>query len=224
MKAIELVNEEALMLGINDEMNPCTYVFREIDYSDVESLVITTSLIDFNITIEAPVLHMPKLKSISIDGAKALDVFKLVYDKLETIPEIDHMYFDRTGMLKPPEFIWDAIHLTNLEFRHEDIQEIPNQLFELINLRSLTFAYCVNITTVPDSIKKLFNLVNFNLWSAKIAYLSHELFLLPNINSIKFSYSSYIPTIEVRKALGIFKEKKKSSFISWGGDNEFLYW
>ena len=215
MKTIELANEEALMLGFNDEMNPCTYVFHEIDYSDVEWLVITTSSIDFNIIIEAPVLHMPKLKSISINGAKALDVFKLVYDKLDTIPEIDYMYFDRTGMLKPPEFIWDSRYLTKLEFRHEDIQEIPNQLFELINLQWLTFAYCVNITTVPDSIKKLVNLVAFNLWSAKITFLSHELFLLPNITSINFAYSSYIPTVEVRKALDIFKENKKSQFTFW---------
>lgn len=214
MESIELANEEILMIGINDEMKPCTYIFHEKDYSDVEALVINTNLIDFNIIIEGPVLYMPKLKSISIDGAKALDIFKLVYDKLDTIPEICNLYFDGTGMVKPPEFIWDAIHLTNLEFRHEDIKEIPNQLFELINLRSLTFAYCVNITAVPDSIKKLVNLVHFDLWGAKIAYLSHELFLLPNITWINFAYSSYIPTIEVRKALDIFKENKKSLFTS----------
>jgi Leucine-rich repeat (LRR) protein len=199
MKTIELANEQGLMLGFEDGPKPYTYVFQEEDYSDVECLLISTCLIDFKIIIEATALHMPKLKLISIEGAKALDIFNSIYEKLDTIPEIEEMNFNRTGMIKPPEFIWDARHLTKLEFRHEDIQEIPSKLFELINLRSLTFAYCLNITTVPDKIKKLVNLVDFNVFQAGIIYLSHELFLLPNITSIKLSYSSYSPTYTWRQ-------------------------
>jgi len=221
---IVLANEHTLVLGISDEMEPCTYIFQEKDYSAVEGIMIITTFFKFNIIFEATVLHMPKLKSVGIQGAEAVSIFQSIYNKLGSIFAIEEIYIDGTGMTKPPDFIWEARQLSKLEFRHEVIPEIPNQLFELENLRSLTFAYCVNITTVPDNIKKLVNLVVFNLWQASIDYLSHELFLLPNINSIKFTYSSYIPTIAVRKALEDYKEKKNGCFYSWGSDSEAFWW
>ncbi len=62
---------------------------------------------------------MPKLKSVGIQGAEAVCVFQTIYDKLDIIPEIEDIYTDGTGMTKPPDYIWEARQLSNLEFRHK---------------------------------------------------------------------------------------------------------
>jgi Leucine-rich repeat (LRR) protein len=212
MKIIEITNEKEIILGIDEEFEPCTYVFQEKNYSAVEWLHIITHQFDFNVIINTEVLNMPKLKSIGISGPGSVDIFNNIYKKLDTIPYIDQILFDATGIVKPPDFIWDAKHLTRLEFRNEPIAEIPDQLFDMNNLQSLSFPYCRKITTVPDNIKKLVNLVHFDLWGARIAYLSQELFLLPKIKHINFAYSSYTPTIEDRKVFETYKEKTNNGF------------
>ncbi len=45
MKMIDLANEQTLVLGISDEMEPCTYMFHEKDYSAVEGIMIITTFL-----------------------------------------------------------------------------------------------------------------------------------------------------------------------------------
>ena len=60
--------------------------------------------------------------------------------------------------------------------------------------------------TIPDDIRNLVNLENFNLWRAKLDYLSPELFRLPSIRHISFyRVYGYEPTPEVIAAAEAFE-------------------
>jgi len=216
LKTIELINEEVWLVGFENHKESVTYVMKSIDYSAVEGIIIDTPGSNFNIIVEAAELQMPNLKMVGLIGPLSLDFFTTIYQKLNSVPPISQVHIEATGMTEPPDFIFESKHLNHLVFRHEDALKIPGKLYYISNLQKLEFHYCSNFTSVPDDIKNLQNLDFFNLWGVHTDYISPELFLLPVIRSINFYRSSYSPTVEVQKALEIFKAKNNTCFSSSG--------
>lgn len=205
MKRLEITNEEVIFIG--QEAEQCVYIFKDIEYDKVLLMSLESRDQEYSFEFESNKVIVPNLKYFMISGAQAFGYFTDFLKTLQPLLQIEGFYFHRTGMIKPPEFLWTFRNLTYITFRNEDINEIPVQVFDLTGLRNLSFQYCPNIKIVSDDIKKLTDLIVFDLWQASITYLSYELFLLPKIKFINFAYSNYLPDQKVKEAMSMFKRR-----------------
>ncbi|MEI7981573.1 MAG: hypothetical protein WCI71_07950, partial [Bacteroidota bacterium] len=195
-----------------EETEKIKYIFTDKVYSNLEHLSIVSSLIDICLDFEGTKLNVPNLKHLDLEGIASLQYFQNMNDNFIFAPKLKEVYLIDTEVTQLPAFIKNTKSLRSLQFRHGNLLEISNEIFEMEKLQKLSFEYCKKIRIVPDTIRKLINLVHFDLWEASIEYLSPELFLLPNIRSINLTYSEYTPTREVLDALKIFKDKKQNRF------------
>jgi Leucine-rich repeat (LRR) protein len=162
---------------------------------------------DFSLHFEGAKFDVPNLKEFSLYGNFALSIFQNTSDDFLCAPLLEEMYIGETEIEFLPVFLKKNKSLKSLTFRHGDLLEIPGEIFEMENLQTLSFYSLEKIRILPDEIKKLTNLVHFDLWGASIEYLSPELFLLPKIKEINLCFSRYSPTSEVIKACNKYKEK-----------------
>lgn len=218
MKTLEIQDDNSIFIGISmkEEKDKINYVFLDKVYSKVESLLILSDYMDFSLHFEGDKFDVPNLKELNLVGKFALNIFQNMREDFLYAPVLEKMYFIDTELEQIPSFLKKNKTLKLLNFRHGDLLEIPREIFEMENLQSLSFHYLNKIRILPDEIKKLTNLVYFDLWKAPIEYLSHELFLLPKIESISFCYSSYTPTMEVLSALKEYKNSGKR-IVGWLG-------
>ena len=218
MKTIEIQDDTSLLIGFfeKEEKDKINYVILDKVYSKVESMVILSDHMDFSFHLAGDKFNVPNLKELNLVGKFALNIFQNMREDFLYAPVLEKMYFTDTEIGQMPGFLKKNKSLRFLNFRHGNLLEIPTEIFEMENLQSLSFHYLNKIRILPNEIKKLTNLVHFDLWEASIEYLSHELFLLPKIESINLYYSSYTPTTEVLKALKEYEDCGKS-FSGWGG-------
>lgn len=218
MKTLEIQDDNTILIGIpkKEEKDKINYVFLDKVYSKVESLLILSDYMDFSLHFEGNKFDVPNLKELNLVGKFALNIFQNKREDFLYAPVLEKMYFTDTELEQIPSFLKKNKSLKFLNFHHGDLLEIPREIFEMENLQSLSFHNLKKIRILPDEIKKLTNLVHFDLWEASIKYLSHELFLLPKIESISFCFSNYTPTIEVLSALKEYKNCGKR-FTGWGG-------
>ena len=214
MKTIEILDEEEIILGM-EEGEKIHYVFLDKVYSKLESLLIISNLNDFSLHFEGAKFDVPNLKEFSIMGKFALNIFQNLSEDILCAPLLEIMNFWDTEIEFLPGFLKKCKSLKSLTFRHGELLEIPGEIFEMENLQTLRFHNLKKIRIVPDEIKKLTNLVRFDLWEASIEYLSPELFLLPKIELIDLHFSRYSPTSEVIKACNKFKEKNNWDSNPW---------
>jgi len=183
MKTIELNDEQDWFIMLDDENEKTKYVFSDEVYSKLESVLIfdtNGSEIDFPL-IEGPLLKAPNLKILGFIGKGCNKCIQSLNENGISAPILESISFDSTGITQIPEFLLKINTLSKLSFRNEEISTIPIELFDLINLNELHFQYTSEIRIIPDEIKNLVNLVNFDLWGANLEYLSPELFQLPKI-------------------------------------------
>jgi hypothetical protein len=237
MKTIELQDEECWSLNILENAENVRYFISDEVYEILEIIIIFSYCsIDFPIfeglKLNAPNLKMlcfdkrsqtnipffgdfkfntPKLNRISLSGVGSLKWFQDIHQNANTLM-LEDVYLDNTGITEIPDFILRMKTINKLTFRHEDISELPDDLFDLENLIQLNFQYCSGIKIIPDHIKKLVNLEHFDLWGASIQYLSPELFLLPKLEFVNFAYTYYIPAKEVVDAFEIFNKRLKKPY------------
>jgi len=108
------------------------------------------------------------------------------------------------GVLERLVEVIDAPRLTVI--RLCGFEDIPASLFQKTTLKQIDLDSAVTPITIPDDIRNLVNLENFNLWRAKLDYLSPELFRLPSIRHISFyRVYGYEPTPEVIAAAEAFE-------------------
>ncbi|MEI6138918.1 MAG: hypothetical protein WCP85_06630 [Mariniphaga sp.] len=218
MKTIEILDEEDITLGIDEvDKDKIKYVFLDKVYSKLKSLWIISDpyIQDYSLHFEGAKFDVPNLKEFSLYGKFALSIFQNTSEDFLCAPLLEEMYIGETGIEFLPGFLKKNKSLKSLTFRHGDLIEIPGEIFEMENLQRLSFYSIEKIRIIPDEIKKLTNLVHFNLWGASIEYLSPELFLLPKIKEIDLCFSRYSPTSEVIEACNKFKEKNSLSSSPW---------
>ena len=206
MKTIEILDEEDIILGIG-EGEKINYVFLDKVYSNLESLLIISDPNDFSLHFEGTKFDVPNLKLFYLSGKLALNIFQNKSEDFLCAPLLEEIYFGDTEIEFLPGFLKMNKSLKSLTFRDGALIQIPGEIFEMENLQRLSFINLKNIRILPDEIKKLTNLVHFDLWGTPIEYLSPELFLLPKIKELVLHFSSYSPTSEVIKACNKFKEK-----------------
>jgi len=217
MKTIELQDEESWEIIIDDPTEKTKYTFSDKVYTKLETIFVfdlTNSAIDYPL-VEGPFLNVPNLKALCFSGQGCRLVIQSLIENGILAPILESISFDSTQLRQFPNFIQEIKTLKYLSFRHEKISGLPPGLFDLINLQALQFQYDSGISVLPDEIKNLVNLVQFDLWGVTLEYLSPELFLLPKIQSINFAYSSYQPKKEVLNALKVFTKKGINRFSRW---------
>jgi hypothetical protein len=237
MKTIELQDEEGWYIDISENAEKVRYSISGEVYEKLGIIMITSlGSVDFplfeGLKLNAPNLEMlhfninsqtnipffgdikfntPKLNMISLSGVGSLQCFQDINENFN-IQMLEELFLFNTGITEIPDFILRMKTINKLTFRHEDISELPDDLFGLENLIQLNFQYCSGIKIIPDHIKKLVNLEHFDLWGASIQYLSPELFLLPKLEFVNFAYTHYIPTKEVLDAFEIFNKRLKKPY------------
>jgi Leucine-rich repeat (LRR) protein len=216
MKTIDIPDNKEIILGM-EEGEKINYVFWDKVYSKLESLVIISELEDFSLHFEGAKFDVPNLKEFCLYGKFALSIFQNTSEDFLCAPLLEEMYIGETEIEFLPVFLKKNKSLKSLTFRDGALIEIPCEIFEIENLQRLSFINLKNIRILPDEIKKLTNLVHFDLWGTPIEYLSPELFLLPKIKELVLHFSSYSPTSEVIEAFNKFKEKNnlKSNPLDW---------
>ncbi len=239
MKTIQLQDEESWYI---ENTGVVKYVISENSYEKLELIMFCSSYTsDFHVIegaeLNAPNLNTiiidatsesntpffegikfktPKLKTIYLTGIGSVKCFQDIHQNTDNLM-LEELGCDSTGITQIPEFILRMKSLESLMFRHEEISELPEDLFTLENLKRFEFPHGTEIKIIPDDIKKLVNLEHFLLWRAKLQYLSPELFLLPKLKYVDFIYTQYSPTKELLDAYEIFKGRNKDyhSTMPW---------
>jgi len=217
MKIIELKDEQHWFINLDDENEKIQYVFTDEVYLKLERIaIITANPVDYPLIV-GPKLNAPNLKDLDFMGEGSEMCFKGLNENGICAPILESIWLHNIGITKIPDFVLKFKSLKRLSIQNEKLTELPDELFNLINLQYLSVDYTRNhiIRKIPDGIKNLINLEKFVLESNQIEYLSPELFLLPKIQNINFAYSSYQPTNEVLDALKIFQKKESNYFTKW---------
>ncbi len=213
MKTIELVNESLWFIECDDPTEKNELVLPDNSYSNLEIISISNDSEGNCLYFEGQKIDVPNLKSIVLSGKGSLQCFQYFLNHVFNNTFIEEIYFDRTGIDLIPKFILNFSTLKILKFQSEPFKRIPENVFELQNLETLSFEYCCEIKVIPDKIKNLKGLKYFGLWAVTIDYMSPELFYLPRIESMNFFKSKYFPTLQILDLLKIFK----------GGNGEVNY-
>ena len=216
MKTIEITDNEGVFIG-NDhsENEKINYVFLDKVYLKLK-LIQISGVKDFSLSFEGTRLNAPNLKYFVFDGECAFNILKSMKEDFLHAPALEGMAFHDIKLDQMPQFLKRIMTLKELSFRNGNLTEIPSEIFEMKNLRTLRFEYFNKIKIIPDDIKRLKNLESFTLWQAPIEYLSPELFLLPKISNINFVYCNYNPTKDVIDVLKKYKSTGKT-FSGWEG-------
>ncbi len=216
MKTIEITDDEFIIIGQDHSKNEkINYVFLDKVYLKLKIIQIDSGFEHYSLNFEGARLNAPNLKYFLFFYENSFSVFQYLKEFLYA-PALEGMYFHDTKLDQIPQFLKGILTLKELSFRNGNLTEIPSEIFEMKNLRTLRFEYFTKIKIIPDDIKRLKNLVAFTLWQAPIEYLSPELFLLPKISNINLVYCNYNPTKHVIDVLGKYKSTGKT-FSGWEG-------
>ena len=74
--------------------------------------------------------------------------------------------------------------VNELVIEDQDIVELPENLWQMINLESLEIKNCYNLEEIPEEISKLINLKTFKITRSKINSLPTEFWQLTNLTSL----------------------------------------
>lgn len=74
--------------------------------------------------------------------------------------------------------------VNELIIEDQDIVELPENLWQMINLESLEIKNCYNLEEIPEEISKLINLKTFKITRSKINSLPTEFWQLTNLTSL----------------------------------------
>ncbi|MFZ4522193.1 MAG: hypothetical protein ACOYNC_10825 [Bacteroidales bacterium] len=241
MKKIELKDEESWWIELRENREQVKYTFSDKEYSNLERIYIdacssceypfadspilnapnlkmisvSTSHPNNLPSFDGPIINAPNIKYLMLTGEGSIPYFQSLIRNCVSPPVFEAVQFLYTGVSQLPDFILMSHTIEHLTFRHESLSKIPDTIFQMTSLKHLSFEHVRNIKTIPDDLKKLVNLTQFDLWEASIDYLSPDLFLLPEINSISFACSEYKPTPEVLGALKTFKAAGCDRFVPW---------
>lgn len=131
------------------------------------------------------------IKQSTIDGSKKISIHNSSISELD-IDEGNHGYDDsqcvylslqNNSMVDPfvySKFLYNFKKLKTLRISKNSLKEIPNQIFELRELKILDLSYN-RIEKIEDAICLLENLVSFNLSNNFIYILNKEIFKLPRL-------------------------------------------
>ena len=214
METIEVLDEPFLIIEQGDELSG-KYSFRKNEYENLELIVIHSQSIENTIVFECDRFRAPNLQYLYLEGVGSVQIFENLYQKARQTFQVPEIYFKNTGIDCIPEFVLEMRNLSSLVFEGELFQEMPPELFQLVNLQKLRFFGHNKISIVPKEIKQLVNLKRFDFWDATLDYLSPELLLLPNIEEINFAHTNYKPSPEVLKLISSISDRRKLMFYCW---------
>lgn len=159
MKTIELQDEESWFIDISENAEKVRYSISGDVYEKLEEIVIISFCsVDFplfeGLKLNAPNLKMlgiveesqtkipffegikfniPKLNTIRLVGIGSLKCFQDIHQNSNTLM-LEELYLDKTGITEIPDFILRMKTIKRLTFRHEDISELPDDLFALVSV------------------------------------------------------------------------------------------
>jgi len=215
VKTIELKNQQDWFIIHDNENEKTRYIFSDEIYSNLESIIIVANFsLDYPL-LQGSLLNAPNLKLLGFRDEGCKKCIQNLNENGFLAPLIETIGFENIGITQIPEFIFKLKTIKDIHFRQEKLEELPSGLFDLTNLKTLRFQFGSQIPIIPDAIKNLVNLEEFDFWGATVDYLSPELFRLPKINYINFTESRYKPTEDVLDAVKEFKMNDSNIFFGW---------
>jgi len=142
--------------------------------SKIEELYISVSNLK---EIPTSILKLNSLKKLSF-GTNYIGVIPIGTNNIEVIPSA----------------IQDLPKLEELYLNNNLIKEVPNELFNLPNLKKLELSNN-KIEVIPPTIKNLINLEEINLYNNKLKEVSNEIFNLPNLKILKLNHN---PSLDIK--------------------------
>lgn len=118
-------------------------------------------------------------------------------------------YSSRCNLKELPAWFGQLKELEKFTTEGVSYDQIPPQIFDFVNIKSLCFNRGHRITVIPDEIKKLQKLTELSIWETTFSYVSPELFRLPDLKHLNFYFSQYpdIPPDTMEAIISLQREK-----------------
>lgn len=176
-------------------------------------------------------IWVSKFKQLKEIGTQGCDSIQIP-DDLKSLSKLTHLFLYKSKISEVPHFIEDFSDLVNLGLTGNtrnklsfdlaklkqlevlylsDFTEIPDNIYELNNLKELWLINC-NIDYVSPKIKQLRYLESLNLWANTLTTLPKELLELPNLREI-FYDEDKITDEEFKKQLKEHTLKNMREYI-----------